>query len=187
MTKPTGNEALFLREFREHVDLSWKRNLSLSSGAATSDSSGKPRTLSDWEYELVRQLKTGVSEIPQAEVTALPRFLQKKELYIARSAYLSQNMLRFSLDFARLCPSENQFDEVLMDEYIETLLLIKASRQEPFLTFHHFTMPKYLVTINSKGNITAGGWEIRWQSHSFVLTSGRQFALWLTQTGSAEY
>jgi beta-glucosidase len=68
-------------------------------------------------------------------------------------------MYRFSFDFARLSPAKGQFNERLMAEYIKTLALIRAHGQEPFVTLHHFTMPRYLVGTDRSGNITTGAWE----------------------------
>ncbi|KKS81215.1 MAG: Glycoside hydrolase family 1, partial [Parcubacteria group bacterium GW2011_GWD2_43_10] len=74
-------------------------------------------------------------------------------------AELGENMFRFSLDFARLCPKEGEFDSALMAEYVKALALVRAHGQEPMLTMHHFTMPRYLLETDSNENITKGGWE----------------------------
>lgn len=123
------------------------------------DEHGKARVFSDWEYEVTRRLRGEHSGIPHAEMNDLPRFLLKKNEYLGRSATLSENMFRFSLDFARLCPKGGEFNEDLMADYLRVLALIKAHGQEPFLTLHHFTMPRYLITTDGGGNITAGAWE----------------------------
>jgi len=123
------------------------------------DQEGKPLVFSDWELELTHKMEGKQTSIPKAETTSLPRFLHEKEKYINRSAEISQNMFRFSLDFSRLCPSEGSFDEKMMAEYVQAIALIKAKGQEPFLTLHHFTMPKYLIGTDREGNINAGGWE----------------------------
>jgi beta-glucosidase len=109
----------------------------------------------------MRKLQGKRSGIPKADTTSLPQFLRWKESYINRSAELSENMFRFSLDFARLCPMIGHFDEDLMAEYIRTVALIRARGQEPFLTLYHFTLPKYLIRFDREGNIVAGGWECR--------------------------
>jgi beta-glucosidase len=123
------------------------------------DTQGSPLVLSDWEYEVTRRLKGQPSGIPHADVTNLPRFLANKTQYLHRSAALSENMFRFSLDFGRLCPKAGEFNYPLMAEYMRALALIKAQGQEPFLTLHHFTMPRYLIKTDRNGSITAGGWE----------------------------
>jgi beta-glucosidase len=68
-------------------------------------------------------------------------------------------MLRLSLDFGRLCPEDGQFNEPLMRECVKTLTLIRMRGQEPFVTLHHFTLPKYLVETDRDGSIKTGGWE----------------------------
>jgi beta-glucosidase len=70
-------------------------------------------------------------------------------------------MLRLSLDFGRLCPEDGQFNEPLMKEYVQTLALAKMRGVEPFVTLHHFTLPKYLIEIDREGLIKSGGWEHR--------------------------
>ena len=70
-------------------------------------------------------------------------------------------MFRFSLEFGRLCPEEGQFNEPLMADYVKALALIKLQGQEPFVTLHHFTLPRYLILTDRDGNIRAGGWEHR--------------------------
>lgn len=140
----------------------------LYAGSATShfqaepllyDASGNALVCSDWEYEVIRRQRGERSDIPRADINNLPRFLLKKDDYLRRSSALCENAFRFSLDFARLCPRPGEFNDALMSEYIRVLALIKAHGQEPFLTLHHFTMPRYLITTDRHGEITAGGWE----------------------------
>lgn len=125
------------------------------------DEDGRPRAFSDWELELTRRIQGQHCGIPNADTSALPRFLPRKEKYIRRSTELSENMFRFSLGFGRLCPEACQFNEQLMTEYAKVLALIKLRGQEPFLTLHHFTMPRYLIETDREGTIRAGGWEHR--------------------------
>jgi beta-glucosidase len=125
------------------------------------DSQGsKIQPTSDWEFELDKNLKGLKSGITHKQVEAqLPHFLAKSQKYIDRSAELGNNMVRFSIDFARLCPAKGEFNAPLMAEYVRVLARIRISRQEPMLTMHHFTMPRYLVETDQKGAITKGGWE----------------------------
>jgi beta-glucosidase len=123
------------------------------------DAEGKPMVFSDWEYELVRKMEGKKSGIPDAGTESMPHFLDKKKEYADRSREMGENMFRFSLDFGRLLSETGEFNEKLMAEYVEALALVKARGEEPFLTLHHFTMPKYLVETDAKGDITKGGWE----------------------------
>ncbi|MDD5318637.1 MAG: family 1 glycosylhydrolase [Candidatus Pacebacteria bacterium] len=119
---------------------------------------------SDWELELAKNLAGQKSIIKeQQNVPDLPHFLPLKEKYIRRSQELGENMFRFSLDFARLCPQPGIFDEELMAEYVKTLALIRAHGHEPLLTLQHITMPRFLleteVNKNGEERITKGAWE----------------------------
>ncbi len=122
---------------------------------------GEPLVLSDWEFEVVKNLKGKENAKIKGNLdpAAFPRFLQEKEKYIDRSAELGENMFRFSLDFARLCPKEGEFDTELMADYVKALALIRARGQEPMLTLYHWPMPMFLVKINENEDITKGGWE----------------------------
>ncbi len=120
----------------------------------------EPEALSDWEYELLRQLRRPSSRFSETALSGtFPNFLLHKHAYIRRSSELGQNMFRFSVDFSRLCPKAGEFDEQLMAEYIRTLILIKATGQEPFLTLHHYTMPRYLTEVDTNGSYHFGAWE----------------------------
>ena len=152
--------------------LSWCQNVASIQyvGSATShfqaeplqyDCTGKPCVSSDWEHEVIRQLRGGPSGIPKADTLSLPRFLALRAHYIDRSVRLSENMFRFSLEFPRLCPREGEFDKNLMREYARTLACIKARGQEPLLTLEHFTMPQDLTRVDRNGNICMGAWEHR--------------------------
>src|SRR3990167_3373514 len=116
--------------------------------------------VSDWEFELQKNLECKTSGIKdQQDINDFPRFLPNKEKYSNRSAELGENMFRFSMDFARLCPKEGEFNSALMADYVKALALVRAQGQEPMLTMHHFTMPRYLLETDSNDNITKGGWE----------------------------
>ncbi len=124
------------------------------------DAAGNPVAVSDWELEVAKSMRGERSRVQGVgDVANLPRFLERKEQYVQRSAELGENMFRFSLDFARLCPKEGEFNDELMAEYVKALALIKAHGQEPMLTIYHWPMPRYLLETDNQGNITKGGWE----------------------------
>src|ERR1019366_1241127 len=75
---------------------------------------GQPYATSDWEHELVRRLQGKHSEIPKADIRGLPRFLALRNLYIERSAYLSEHMFRLSFEFPRFCPPPGEFKDKLL-------------------------------------------------------------------------
>jgi len=118
------------------------------------DTSGKPMVFSDWDMVVADKVAK-----KQDNPTAFPYFNRWVEKYLERSSELGENMFRFSLDFARLCPKEGEFNEKLMMDYIKALALIKANGQEPMLTIYHWPMPKYLLEVDRNGEIKAGGWE----------------------------
>jgi beta-glucosidase len=123
------------------------------------DGEGRPVLASDWDVEVIRRVRGERSRIPAADVTNLPRFLARMEEYVGRSADLRENTYRFSLDFSRLCPSPGVFNESLMEQYLKTIIRIKLRGQEPFLTLHHFTMPRYLIETDRHGDISVGPWD----------------------------
>lgn len=125
------------------------------------DEQGHPHVHSDWEFEVARQVQGHTSGIPDADTRTLPQFLPRNNLYIQRAADLSENMVRLSLEFGRLCPAPGQFNEPLMKDYVRTLALIKMRGLEPFVTLQHFTMPKFLIEYDSEGIIKTGAWEHR--------------------------
>jgi beta-glucosidase len=121
---------------------------------------GKPQVFSDWEFELVKNIEGKPSKIAgRQDPEKFPQFLKKKEAYINRSAELGDNMFRFSLDFARLCPKEGEFDNELMADYVKALALVRARGQEPMLALYHWPMPVFMTEKNQEGNISHGGWE----------------------------
>ena len=123
------------------------------------DGEGQATVFSNWEYELVRLIRCGISGTPAADTTRLPTFLRLKDRYIARSSELSENMFRLSFEFPRLCPKQGEFNHALMDEYIRTLLIARSFGIEPLMTLYHFTMPKNLTTTGTNGDIAVGAWE----------------------------
>lgn len=152
-----------LRPSKEHTNIEYI-------GSATSHWQSEPvmydtdgnllPPVSDWELELQKNLTGDASGIKQEQtIEDYPRFLSNKEKYINRSNELGENMFRFSLDFARLCPKPGEFNSDLMAEYVKALALVRAHGQEPMLTMHHFTMPRYLIETDTQDNIIKGGWE----------------------------
>lgn len=124
------------------------------------DASENPVAVSDWELEVAKAMRGERSHVQGVgDVANLPRFLERKEQYVERSRELGENMFRFSLDFARLCPKEGEFNEELMEQYVRALALVRSRGMEPMLAIYHWPMPTYLLEFNEKGKMTAGGWE----------------------------
>lgn len=61
------------------------------------------------------------------------------------------NAYRFSIEWARIEPEKGNFDLKEMKHYLDVIDYCKQSGIEPFITLHHFSSPKWLIT--------EGGWE----------------------------
>ncbi|MDD7642786.1 MAG: family 1 glycosylhydrolase [bacterium] len=61
------------------------------------------------------------------------------------------NAYRFSLEWARIEPSEGQFDEEAIEHYRDVIRCCKKHGIEPVVTLHHFSSPVWLIG--------KGGWE----------------------------
>ena len=61
------------------------------------------------------------------------------------------NAYRFSIEWARIEPEEGHFDREAVDHYKAVLACCKKYGIEPFVTLHHFSSPKWLIS--------KGGWE----------------------------
>ena len=58
---------------------------------------------------------------------------------------------RFSIEWARIEPEEGHFDSEAVDHYKAVIACCKKYGIEPFVTLHHFSSPKWLIS--------KGGWE----------------------------
>ncbi|KAF1299071.1 glycoside hydrolase family 1 [Enterococcus sp. JM4C] len=61
------------------------------------------------------------------------------------------NAYRFSIEWARIEPEKGRFDEKEVAHYQAVIDYCKKNGVEPFVTLHHFSSPKWLIT--------EGGWE----------------------------
>lgn len=61
---------------------------------------------------------------------------------------------RFGVEWARLCPSENEVDESAVAHYREELSYLKAKGISLLMTIHHFTNPMW---FEDKGGFTEAG------------------------------
>ena len=69
---------------------------------------------------------------------------------IALLAGLGFNTYRFSVEWARIEPTEGAFDQVQLDHYQRMVELCRKSKLTPMVTLNHFTLPKWLAD--------RGGW-----------------------------
>ena len=63
---------------------------------------------------------------------------------IALMAGLGFNAFRFSIEWARVEPEEGEFSMAVLDHYRRVLATCRESRIVPIVTFHHFTLPRWL-------------------------------------------
>ena len=61
------------------------------------------------------------------------------------------NAYRFSIEWARIEPSQGQYNEAEIEHYRKVLECCKENGIEPIVTMHHFTSPKWVIED--------GGWE----------------------------
>lgn len=61
------------------------------------------------------------------------------------------NAYRFSIEWARIQPEKDRFDEKEIEHYQDVIRCCKAHGVTPVVTMHHFTSPKWLIE--------EGGWE----------------------------
>lgn len=61
------------------------------------------------------------------------------------------NAYRFSIEWARIEPEEGHFDSEAVNHYKAVIACCKKYGIEPFVTLHHFSSPKWLMS--------KGGWE----------------------------
>ena len=62
-----------------------------------------------------------------------------------------QNAHRFSIEWSRIQPEPDRWDEAALDRYREMLLGLRERNMTPIVTLHHFTTPLWLAEM--------GGWE----------------------------
>lgn len=61
------------------------------------------------------------------------------------------NAYRFSIEWARIQPTEEEWNETEIDHYRKVLLCCHENGITPIVTMHHFSSPKWLIS--------SGGWE----------------------------
>jgi beta-glucosidase len=63
---------------------------------------------------------------------------------LALMAELGLNALRFGIEWARIEPEEGEFSTAALDHYRRVLLSCHEHEIAPLVTFHHFTLPRWL-------------------------------------------
>lgn len=68
-----------------------------------------------------------------------------------RAAEAGQNAHRFSIEWSRVQPAPDRWDEAAIDRYLDIVRYMEALNLKPFITLHHFSEPLWLAEL--------GGWE----------------------------
>jgi beta-glucosidase len=71
-------------------------------------------------------------------------FWRRPEEALDRAAAIGCNAFRLSVEWARLAPRPDAFDDAALERYSEILALCTARDLEPIVTLHHFTHPWWL-------------------------------------------
>jgi beta-glucosidase len=66
---------------------------------------------------------------------------------IAMLAGLGLNAFRFGIEWARIEPAEGEFSTAQLDHYRRMLEACERNSVTPVLTFHHFTLPKWVLDL----------------------------------------
>jgi beta-glucosidase len=69
--------------------------------------------------------------------------LYKEDLVLLRN--LGVNAYRFSLEWSRIQPRENIWDEKAIEHYQEVVTILRSYNIEPMVTLHHFTHPLWFI------------------------------------------
>lgn len=73
----------------------------------------------------------------------------EEDILLMKNAGL--NAYRFSIEWARIEPVQDKYDESEIAHYRQVITCCRANGIEPIVTMHHFSSPKWLITL--------GGWE----------------------------
>ncbi|MEW6107789.1 MAG: family 1 glycosylhydrolase [Nitrospirota bacterium] len=81
-------------------------------------------------------------------LSAKPAVTSHYELYkedLALLKNLGVNSYRFSLEWSRIQPRENMWDEKAIEHYQEIIDILRNDGIEPMVTLHHFTHPLWFI------------------------------------------
>ena len=126
-------------------------------GAATAahQVEGNNRNSDYWAMENVPQ--SSFKEPSGASVDHYNRY--KEDIDLLAGAGL--NAYRFSIEWARIQPTPDSFDDKEIKHYRQVLEHCHAKGVEPVVTLHHFSSPKWIVD--------AGGWEDERTADAFAV------------------
>ncbi len=94
-------------------------------------------------------------------------------------AKLGHNSHRFSLEWSRLEPSENQWNEEAFRHYEEVFKELAARKIEPVVTLHHFTNPEWFAQKGGWLNPQTPFYFVRYVNR-VVKAFGKYVRFWIT-------
>jgi beta-glucosidase len=96
-----------------------------------------------------------------------------------RAAAAGQNAHRLSIEWSRIQPTPDRWDEEALDRYIEMLRGLHERKMTPLVTLHHFTDPIWLAELGGWGNEQVVGYFNAYVGK--VVEALREYAnLWVT-------
>lgn len=106
-------------------------------------------------------------------------FWNKYEYYLDFAKDLGSNAFRFSLEWARINPQENTWNEQALNHYDKIIKAVKARDMKPIVTLWHFTLPQWLSEKNGWLNKDSLGY---WQQYVEKINKyfGKEIEYWLT-------
>ncbi len=125
-----------------------EHNAKRLAGSANADKNyGNGRKLlPDWD--LIRE----IAKSPQNYISGIAADswrLWKEDIDLVKSMGL--NAYRFSIEWSRIQPERNRFDDKAMSKYVAMVSYCHDNGITPFITLHHYTNPVWLAEM--------GGWE----------------------------
>ena len=73
---------------------------------------------------------------------------------------LGLNAYRFSLEWARIEPTQGEFSQAMLDHYKRMINGCRSRNLTPVVTFNHFSSPRWFAAL--------GGWEVSGAPHHFA-------------------
>ena len=95
------------------------------------------------------------------------------------AASLGHTAHRFSIEWARIEPSEGQWDDAALRHYVDVVRHLRRRRLEPLVTLHHFTNPQWFLARGGRPNPKSVEWFARYAQRIAQALDGSA-RYWLT-------
>lgn len=137
-------------------------------------------TNADWNDWETTSFPDGTPHIKHGDVSGdADDSWNKFDADLAAMKQLGTNAYRFSIEWSRVQPTVDSWDDAALDRYLQWATQLRANGIEPMVTLNHFTLPKWVAA--------QGGWENRATLDAFdayvtrvVDELGPQVDLWCT-------